>query len=250
MAYEVTKQIKGRDYRYRVEAMRDPETGRGSTRWVYLGRLEAGAVVAPVRSGVRRVTNDEIVAITAQLLEGRDASRVTVAVIAHHAGISPGTFYRHFADRDAALAAAIALLSDRALSELPSLTSPVGSFEAERARLSAWFEGLNGAVLRGRAFRWFLTTPVHDKLVDSVRESAQHTDPCALLTAYFAAISAAGLATIADPAALAQSMVTVHASIVRDIALHDETDAAARWNDVFPVIERAVFSEKSFAPAT
>jgi hypothetical protein len=31
MAYEVTKQIKGRDYRYRVESRLNPETGRPAT---------------------------------------------------------------------------------------------------------------------------------------------------------------------------------------------------------------------------
>jgi AcrR family transcriptional regulator len=246
VAYEVTKRIKGRDYRYRVETTHDPDAGRG-TRWVYLGKLEDGHVVAPTRSTSRRVTHDEIVAITAQLIEARDASRVTVAVIAHHAGVSPGTFYRHFADRDTALAAAIAHLSERRLRELPSLDAPAGTFAEERARLNRWFEGLNDAVLRGRAFRWYLTTAVHDKLAESVRVTAQRSDPRVPLAAYLRMLDGAGLARIDDFDALANGLMTMHASVVRDIAQHDDADAAARWADVFPVIERAVFREKNFA---
>jgi AcrR family transcriptional regulator len=246
VAYEVTKRIKGHDYRYRVESTRDPETGRGATRWIYLGKLEDGRVVAPARTAPRRVTNDEIVAVTAHLIEARDASRVTVAVIAHHAGISPGTFYRHFSDRDSALAAAIAYLSDRVLAALPSLDVPIGTFADERARLNRWFEGLNDAVLHGRAFRWFLTSPAHDRLAENVRYTPGHVDARALLAAYFRRLDEAGLARIDDVAALAHGLMTLHWPIVRDIAQHDDADAAARWAGIFPVIERAVFREKNF----
>ena len=248
MAYEVTKQIKGRDYRYRVETTRDPQTGRGRTRWVYLGKLENGRVIAPVRVATRRVTHDEIVAITANLIESRDASRVTVAVIAQHAGISPGTFYRLFADRDSALAAAIAHLSDRALGELPTLDAPIGTFEEERVRLNGWFQGLIAAVLHGRAFRWYFTTAVHDKLADTVRHTADHIDPRAVLAAYLRRLSDAGLSRIADADAFANSLMTLQQPIVRDIVLHDAADAAARWANIFPVIERAVFRETNFEP--
>jgi AcrR family transcriptional regulator len=231
MPYEVTKRIKGRDYRYRVEA----------TRWTYLGRVTAGDVLAPARHAPRRVSRDEIVAITAKLIESRDVSRVTVGVIAQHAGIAPGTFYRHFDDRDAVLGEAIALLADRALRGLPSLAAPIGTLEAERARLNRWFEGVHAAVLRGRAFRWFLTSTSHDKLVETIRRTSVHGEPRDVLAAYFAALDAAGLARIPDPPTLAAGMMTMHASIVRDMALHDDADAAARWAVIFPVIERAVF---------
>lgn len=249
MAYEVTKQIKGRDYRYRVESIRNPDTGRSGTRWTYLGKVEDGEVVAPARIAAKRVTHDEIIEVTAQLLETRDTSRVTVSVIAHNAGVSPGTFYRHFADREAALAAAIAFLSDRCFRALPVLDAPIGDFAHERARLNRWFEGLNAAVLNGRAFRWFLTTADHDKLLLSVQKAAVRSDPSAILERYFRALDAAGLALVAAPRALADGIFTLHRSIVRDIALHDEADARLRWAVIFPVIERAVFRETNFIGA-
>lgn len=244
MSYEVTKRIKGRDYRYRVESARDPETGRPGTRWVYLGKLEHGELVAPVRSVSRRVTHDEIVAVTARLLESRDASRVTVSVIAHHAGISPGTFYRHFEDRDAALSAALTALCEHCFGELPALDPPVRSHAEERARLNGWFEALQGAALRGRAFRWFLTSTGHDKFEAALAAASLRIDPRTLLAAYFRTLHDAGVARIGDAETLANGVIRLHASIVRDMALHGvaEADAAERWATVFPVIERAVFA--------
>lgn len=243
MSYEVTKRIKGRDYRYRVETARDPETGRAGSRWVYLGKLENGELVAPVRSPQRRVTHDEIVAVTARLLESRDASRVTVSVIAHHAGISPGTFYRHFQDRDAAFGAALTALCERCFDELPSLDGPAGSPRTERARLNAWFEALHSSALRGRAFRWYLTSSGHEKIKAALEGTSLRTDPRALLAEYFRLLDAAGLARISDPHTLANGVLRLHAAIVRDMAVNGDgsAEAAERWADVFPVIERAVF---------
>jgi AcrR family transcriptional regulator len=227
LAYEVTKRIKGRDYRYRVESARDAETGRAGTRWTYLGKLEGGELIAPARSVARRVTHDEIVAVTAKLLEARDASRVTVSVITQHAGISPGTFYRHFADRDAAFGAALTALVERCFDDLPALDPPALSLERERLRLSGWFEALHQAVLRGRALRWFLTTAGHDKFETLIRQSALRVDPRGLLTDYFRLLHRAGLARIGDAETLANGVMRLNASIVRDMVLHGDIETGA-----------------------
>jgi hypothetical protein len=42
MAYEVTKLVNGRPYRYRVRSERDPDTGKTRNRWTYLGRGDGG----------------------------------------------------------------------------------------------------------------------------------------------------------------------------------------------------------------
>jgi AcrR family transcriptional regulator len=243
LAYEVTKRIKGHEYRYRVEPARNEETGRAGTRWTYLGKVAGGELIKPSRAGVRRLRRSEIVAVIASLLEARDASRVTVGVISYHAGISPGTFYRHFSDRDAAFGAALTYLCDECFGALPRLEPPVGTAADERRRLSGWFEGFHRAALRGRAFRWFLTAPEHDKLESIVQRSTLRHDPRALLARYFADLQTAGLARIADAGALAHSVVTLHSSVLRDMALHGdgEGEAALRWAEVFPVIERAIF---------
>lgn len=243
VSYEVTKRIKGRDYRYRVESARDPQTDRTGVRWTYLGKLEDGELIAPARSAGRRVTRDEIVAVTAKLLEARDASRVTVAVIAQHAGISAGTFYRHFVDRNAAFGAALTALCEQCFDELPALDPPVGSLDGERARLNAWFETMHRVVLRGRALRWFLTTSAHDVFEAVIRQRPLRTDPRAMLARYFRLLDDAGIARIGDAETLANGVLRLNASIVRDMALRGEGDnTAERWAEVFPVIERAVFS--------
>ncbi len=66
MAYEVTKRIKGRDYRYRVEGYRDPESGKRKTRWQYLGVVTSGKLRPTPRLHKERVTREDIVAATAR----------------------------------------------------------------------------------------------------------------------------------------------------------------------------------------
>jgi AcrR family transcriptional regulator len=240
VAYEVTKQIKGRPYRYRVDSERDPVTGRTRARWQYLGRLDGEGVIAPGRPRLRRVTRDDVIATTARLLETRDASRVTVAVIAHDAGISPGTFYRHFPDRQSALQAALASLCVAALRSLPSLAGPIGTVSEERARLAAWFEAFGRAALGSRALRWLLAAPARGERIPSdcatLGKSTRR-----MLGEYLRRLDGQGRAQINDPDALAAALLRLHLSIVRETALTDAADDASRWAAVFPVVERAVF---------
>src|SRR5580692_2533657 len=96
MAYEVTKRIKGHDYRYVVESYRDPQTKRRKTKWTYVGALDGDRVRAPVVRAHEHVTKTHVIAAVAKLLEFRDPEHVTVSVIAREAGISRSTFYRYF----------------------------------------------------------------------------------------------------------------------------------------------------------
>jgi len=243
LSYDVTKRIKGSDYRYRVERYSDPATGRGATRWIYLGKLEAGRLIAPARRRTPRRSRNEVIAVIAKLLESREASRVTVAVISYHVGISPGTFYRQFGDRDAALGAALALLLERCFEELPALGGPVGTLEHERLRLQRWFLALQQA-LRGRALRWFLTSAEHERLAAAIDRRPLRSDPRVVLGEYFRELDAAGLARIDDTDALARSVTALCMSVARDLARYGEADpgAASRWAEIFRVIERAVFA--------
>ncbi len=213
MAYEVTKQIKGRDYRYRVEGIHDPATGRTRTHWQYLGRIDGDDVIAPARPHVARVTRDEIVEATARLLESRNA-----------------------------LGAAVAYLCDGIVRKLPSLAGPIGTRDEERARLDAWFSTLHRAVLHGRAFRWFLTDADEETYRVAADASPLANDLQRRLAAYLRGLHVSACAHIADPDALAAALLRIHLSFVRDLArTGDESDASSRWSEVFPVIERAVF---------
>ena len=244
MSYEVTKRIKGRDYRYRVESYRDPASGSQRTRWKYLGKLDGNGAVAPGRASAPRVSREDIIAVMARLLETRDASRITVSVIAHHAGISAGTFYRHFSDRSSALSLALASLAGDYVAALPSLAAPIQSLDEERARLNAWFGALHHAVLHGRAFRAFLTSPEDETLDNAIHFADPASDPQMVLAEYLRSLQEAHLAYFDDADALAESLMRLHFAVVRDMAMHNDRDdaAATRWALIFPVIERAVFA--------
>jgi AcrR family transcriptional regulator len=128
-------------------------------------------VTPPTRRG-ERVTQDKIVAATAELLESRDASRVTVAVIAKHAGISQATFYRYFRDRKAAFTAALSHLCDRTISALPSLEDhAVCTRSEESCRIFSWIESLHRSLLRQRAFRWSFSNSEHSKAKAQIERS-------------------------------------------------------------------------------
>jgi AcrR family transcriptional regulator len=249
LAYEVTKQIKGRDYRYRVEGVRDPSTGRTRSHWQYLGRIDGDDVIAPARPQTARVTRDEIVAATARLLDSRDASRVTVSVIAQRAGVSPGTFYRHFGDRRSALGAAVAYLCDTLACELPSLDGPILTRAEEGERLSSWFETLHRAALAGRAFRWLLTSADAETYRAARDASSTANKLTRTLAAYLRRLDASDRAQIPDADSLAAALLRMHWSFVRDLVLTDVVDARSRWSEVFPVIERAVFPHHQSAAA-
>jgi AcrR family transcriptional regulator len=242
VAYEATKHINGRDYRYRVERVKDPQSGQSRSRWHYLGRVDDEGELAPARSYAVGVSRDDLIVATARLLQSRDASRITVAVIAHHAGISTGTFYRHFHDRRSALEAAVAYLGSEMIRDLPPLTGRIGSRAAERERLSRWFSALHAGALEGRAFRWALTRTGRERAVPALEASSPGSVLRSSLAAYLGRLHERGVAEIADPDALAGALMRLHLAFARDLASTDDPGAASLWwNEVFPVIERAVF---------
>ena len=242
MAYEATKRVKGRDYRYRVEGYRDPWTGRTRRRWYYMGRvLEDGAIAAP-SSHWRRASREQIAAAAAKLLEARDASHVTVSVIARQAGISPATFYRYFPDRTSALAAALAVLCDRIFGNM-SLDGPLGTREEEARRVRGWLDGLHRAVLGQRALRWSFTTAEGSMAAARIDRSSLKHDTLQMLAAYLSRLHKARLAKVDDPLRLAQTII--HTCIAfNHFTANNEHNAERlelRLSDAFPLIDRAIF---------
>ena len=247
MAYQVTKRISGGDYRYHVEGYRDPETGRPRTRWQYLGRVIDGVTLTPPARRGERVTQDKIVVATAELLESRDASRVTVAVIAKHAGISQATFYRYFSDRKAAFTAALSYLCDRTISALPSLEDPpVGTQAEESCRIFTWLESLHRSMSRQRAFRWSFSHSDRSKAKAQIERSLLKVDAYAILAAYLRRLDAAGLAHVDDAEELAEGIMGVCRALIRSRANEEEHEEEhpVQLLAVFPLIERAVFRKR------
>lgn len=241
MAYEATKRIKGRGYRYRVEGYRDPRTGRARRRWHYVGRvLEDGAIAAPSYHW-RRVSREQIAEATAELLKARDASRVTVSVIARHAGISPATFYRYFPDRNSVLAAALTVLADRIFGKM-TLDGPLGTRDEEARRVWGWLECLHRAVLAQRAFRWSLTTAEGSMAMARIDRSSLKHDTIQMLAAYLSRLHDAGLANVCEPLRLSQSIIHICVTFNHFTANNEHTpELDLRLSDAFPVIERAIF---------
>ncbi len=147
MAYEVTKLVNGRPYRYRVRSERDPESGKVRNRWTYLGRVDAGRPPAAARP--RPNAREALLDALERLLERSDAGDVTAAAVSVEAGLAHGTFYRYFRNRvDAIRALGDRLRSARSV-ELGSLDEPAVDAAAARAALRAW----TGVLLRARAER-------------------------------------------------------------------------------------------------
>ena len=103
MAYEVTKLVNGRPYRYRVRSERDPASGSSRNRWTYLGRADAGAT-AP-RRAVRPNAREALLDAFERLLDRSEIDRVTAGAVSAEAGLAHGTFYRYFRNKDDAIRA-------------------------------------------------------------------------------------------------------------------------------------------------
>lgn len=144
MAYEVTKLVNGRPYRYRVRSERDPVSGKTRNRWTYLGRGDTarGPAVARPRPNAREALLDAL----ERLLDRSDPADVTAAEVSVEAGLAHGTFYRYFRNRvDAIRALAERLRSARA-AELGLIDESPSNVAAARAALRGW----TGVLLRAR----------------------------------------------------------------------------------------------------
>ena len=147
MAYEVTKLVNGRPYRYRVRSERDAATGKTRNRWTYLGRADAGRV--PALSKPRPNAREALLDALERLLERDEPGAVTAAAVSAEAGLAHGTFYRYFRNRVSALRAlADRLRTSRAIA-LGILDAPPADGAAAREALRAW----TGSLLRVRSER-------------------------------------------------------------------------------------------------
>lgn len=244
MAYEVTKRIKGHDYRYLVETRVDPQTRRRKAKWTYVGPANGngnGEVVA--RRARRHVTKDDIVAAAAKLLETRDAEHVTVSVIAAAAGASRSTFYRFFDNQETVLNAALLAICDHVIRDHPKLDGDVRTVEAARSTFHAWAQAHYGSIAKTRALRRALAQGEHGKVRMHFERSQLERDPWTELEAFFRAIDAAGLSTIPDPAAMSRAILgsMIAVKYTPFLALSSQDLNLPNWDDLYAMLDRAVF---------
>ena len=234
MPREVIKTIKGRRYRYSVESRPDPETGRRRAAWTYLGPLEQSGETRGVRA--RGDVRARIVAAVMRLLAHRSPEHLTVSVIATEAGVGVATFYRHFPSRvDVFDAAGSALLADM-LEASGYLTSPLRSREEERGAVRAWLcERMRDLLARPAAMRIF-------QLTARSREDQPHRALVeGLLAERLAKLDVAGIAAIADPMALARSIVLAIIGVLRGATYQPHLFEEAEIDYAALLAERAIF---------
>jgi AcrR family transcriptional regulator len=243
MAYEVTKRIKGHEYRYAVEAYRDPESQRRKSKWTYVGAVEGGAVRAPTRAGRKHVTKDDIVIAAAKLLEFRDPEHVTVSVVAREAGVSRSTFYRYFPDERELFSAALARIADEAMGSLPPLDGAARTKEEARAAFHRWYEAHYRSIGQQRAIRRALLAGQRGKLAVKRAKSLMTHDPFAQLEAFLRELNDAKVAAIPDPSGMARAIVgSMLAVRLKSIVIDPEHDLPEpTFEELHSVAERAIF---------
>lgn len=137
MAYEVTKLVNGRPYRYQVRSERDPATGKVRNRWTYLGRGDSGAK-APASKPRGPNARQALLDALERLLDRSDPNAVTAAAVSVEAGLAHGTFYRYFRNRVAAIQALTERLRAELAPDLGLLDDPPADTASARAALRSW----------------------------------------------------------------------------------------------------------------
>jgi AcrR family transcriptional regulator len=242
MAYEVTKQIGGRAYRYGVESVRDPQTGKRRNRWTYLGRAEQGAAAVPARRP-RTNARERLLDAVERLVAGSDFAALTADAIATEAGLAHGTFYRHFRDKRDALRGALDRIRERGGPVIDSLRDDVETAVEARAAIRSLVERILRAPAEHPALlRAYYGLVLRDEEVASDRRERRGRT-IARLSEHLAALASRGLIHVADVEATSTALFAMldgfyREAIVDGVPLDERRIAAAA-----DVTERAVFGE-------
>jgi AcrR family transcriptional regulator len=239
MAYEVTKLVNGRPYRYRVRSERDPATGKSRNRWTYLGRGDGGTPPPPARS--RPNARQALLEALERLLDRLDPSDVTAGAVSAEAGLAHGTFYRYFRNRVDAIRALTDRLREALAAELGLLDDPPADVIAARAALRTW----TGAVLDARMqhhglVRALYALSTHD---DEIRNTlrARRNANSLRLTTWLAALAERGIVTLPEPAATGDVLFSMIDGIGREAIAAGEPLAEWRVAAAIELVDRAVF---------
>jgi len=240
MAYEVTKTIAGRSYRYRVERVRDPATGKARSRWTYLGRATPGAAAAPPR---RRAgdARERLLDALERLLATRDFAEVTAGAIVAEAGFAHGTFYRHFRDKRDALRAALERIRAARGPTVEDLSREAG--DAGEAR--AGFRAFVVSVLRSPAehpalFRAYQALVLRDPEIARERRARLEAGT-RTFASYLARLTARGFADVPDPQSAAAAVLAMIDGLYREAVLEGNVLDDPRVRGTADFLERAVF---------
>jgi AcrR family transcriptional regulator len=239
MAYEVTKLVNGRPYRYSVRSERDPDTGKTRNRWTYLGRSEGGG--APASARPRPNAREVLLDALERLLDRSDPSDVTAGAVSREAGLAHGTFYRYFRNRDDAIRALTGRLREAIAVELGILDDPPPDNITARAALRTW----TAAVLRGRTQHHGLVRALYalatsdEEIRNSLR--ARRNANSLRLTTWLSALAERGIVTLPEPAATGDVLFSMLDGVGREAVAAGEPLAEWRVAAVVELVDRAVF---------
>lgn len=238
MAYEVTKLVNGRPYRYRVHSERDPATGRFRNRWTYLGRADAAAPVAPRRprgSSAREALLDAL----ERLLTNEDIERVSAGAVSQAAGLAHGTFYRYFRNKHDAFRALAERWRQARLLQLDTLAAAPATRAEARSALRRWVELLLRAPLQHRGIvRTWYDLAARDPEFAAER-SERRGAQVELLAAYLRVLVERGFADV-EPLRTARLLAAMLDGFYREALAEPEHDEA-RVAAALDFVERGVF---------
>jgi AcrR family transcriptional regulator len=136
MAYEVIKTIGAGKYRYAVESIRDPQTGKVKNKWRYLGKADSER--PPRRRDRAEETRRKITAALERLLLRSEWNDVTAHRIAAEAQVAPATLYRYFTSRNDVLLGCASHANEQLDERLAQLQNIAKTIDDERARMREW----------------------------------------------------------------------------------------------------------------
>ncbi len=246
MAYEVTKLVRGRPYRYRVESFRDAETGKARGKWTYLGpadRVAPSAEPKPEPRAARgAATRERLLTALETLALQADWSKLTASAIADAAGVAHGTFYVHFKNKDEALRAAAERVREAIGSPAAVFAETLPTVADERARLRGWLGGiLDQPRQMSGVLRALYTIAANDPNVAALRAKKQCLAR-AEIEAYLVRLQQDGRTT-AHPAGTAALLWCSIDSSMRRLALEDTPLDADERDGLVSAVERAIFGD-------
>jgi AcrR family transcriptional regulator len=242
MAYEVVKTIGNRQYRYRVQSQRDPQTGKQRNRWTYLGRVAAEPELEKARAARPNARLRLLEAAEALLAEG-NAAAVTVDAIATAAGVAHGTFYRYFRDRSEALEAlARHIRATRDAGDDGLLRDDVDSIASARLGVRRWVtEKLRFARERRATLCAWYALIASDARLTAFREERREAT-LSRLRDHIAVLDRRGFAHIADAASTAIALIALIDGITRAALLERDQLDDAGIVAAADIVERALFA--------
>lgn len=239
MAYEVTKLVNGRPYRYRVRSERDPASGKIRNRWTYLGRGDAAGAKAPPkpRSNAREALLDAL----ERLLDRSDPADVTAAAVSIEAGLAHGTFYRYFRNRVDAIRGLTDRLRQGLELQLGILDEPPPDAPAARAALRTWTHALLHARMQHAGIvRALYALAAHDA---ELRRALQvrRNDNARRLESWLRDLAARGLIALPESDATSTVLFTMLDGIGREAVAAGEPLEERLVDAAVVLVERAVF---------